>query len=68
MPRSPPEEVGAQAQWDPSSSGKVFEEDQSYGCKLFYSADLPVLAVECHVPLVTLGRGYVFGQKPFPWG
>src|SRR3569623_1051695 len=35
---------------------------------MFHSADLPELAVECHVLLVTLGRGYVFGQKPFPWG
>ena len=34
------------------------------GCKLFYSADLPVLTVRCHAPLVTLGSGCVFGQKP----
>src|SRR3569623_864171 len=66
VPRSPPEEVGAQAQWGIRSSGKVFEEDQSYGCKLFHSADLPVLAVECHAPLVTLGRGTFLGGSHFP--
>src|SRR3569623_1326332 len=37
---------------------------RAMGCKLFYSADLPVLTVKCHAPLVTLGRGCVFGQKP----